>query len=337
MDALRDTARGLVARGKGILAADESSGTIEKRFDQIGVTSTEETRRAYRQLLFTTPGLEEHISGVILFDETIRQSTEDGTRFTEVLEKAGVIPGIKVDTGAKPLALFDGETVTEGLDGLRERLAEYGELGARFAKWRATYFIGDGRPTDFAVLANGHAMARYAALCQEAGIVPIVEPETLMDGDHDLAACEVATGRALHGLYEQLGAHRVDLAGTLLKVNMVVPGKAAAAQVDDRAIAEATLRTLRANVPEEVPGIVFLSGGMTDEEATSRLNEINRLGDAPWEISFSYGRALQQRPLSVWNGEAANAEAAQEALAHRARMNGLARNGEWSRDLESAA
>jgi fructose-bisphosphate aldolase class I len=337
MDALRDTARGLVARGKGILAADESSGTIEKRFDQIGVTSTEETRRAYRQLLFTTPGLEEHISGVILFDETIRQSTQDGTPFTEVLEKAGVIPGIKVDTGAKPLALFDGETVTEGLDGLRERLAEYGELGARFAKWRATYFVGDGRPTDFAVLANGHAMARYAALCQEAGIVPIVEPETLMDGDHDLAACEVATGRALQGLYEQLDAHRVDLAGTLLKVNMVVPGKAAAEQVDDLAIAEATVRALRANVPEGVPGIVFLSGGMTDEEATSRLNEINRLGDAPWEISFSYGRALQQRPLSVWNGEAANAEAAQEALAHRARMNGLARNGEWSRDVESAA
>jgi fructose-bisphosphate aldolase class I len=337
MDALRDTARGLVARGKGILAADESSGTIEKRFDQIGVTSTEETRRAYRQLLFTTPGLEEHISGVILFDETIRQSTEDGTRFTEVLEKAGAIPGIKVDTGAKPLAMFDGETVTEGLDGLRERLAEYGELGARFAKWRATYFVGDGRPTDFAVLANGHAMARYAALCQEAGIVPIVEPETLMDGDHDLAACEVATGRALHGLYEQLGAHRVDLAGTLLKVNMVVPGKTAATQVDDRAIAEATVRTLRAHVPEEVPGIVFLSGGMTDEESTSRLNEINRLGDAPWEISFSYGRALQQRPLAVWNGEAANAESAQEALAHRARMNGLARNGEWSRELESAA
>jgi fructose-bisphosphate aldolase, class I len=337
MEALRDTARGLVARGKGILAADESSGTIEKRFDQIGVTSTEETRRAYRQLLFTTPGLEEHISGVILFDETIRQATDDGTRFTEVLEKAGVIPGIKVDTGAKPLALFDGETVTEGLDGLRERLAEYHELGARFAKWRATYFIGEGRPTDFAVLANGHAMARYAALCQEAAIVPIVEPETLMDGDHDLAACEDATGRALRGLYEQLRDHRVDLAGSLLKVNMVVPGKGAAAQVDDRSIAEATVRTLRAHVPEEVPGIVFLSGGMTDEEATSRLNEINRLGDAPWEISFSYGRALQQRPLSVWSGDAANAEEAQRALAHRARMNGLARNGEWSQDVESAA
>ena len=336
MDALRDTGRELVAPGKGILAADESSGTIKKRFDQIGVESTEENRRAYRQLLFTTPGLEEHISGVILYDETIRQSTDDGTRFTEVLEKSGVIPGIKVDTGAKPLAGFDGETVTEGLDGLRERLAEYGELGARFAKWRATYFIGDGRPTDFAVLANGHAMARYAALCQEAGIVPIVEPETLMDGEHDLAACEDATGKALHVLYEQLGAHRVDLAGTLLKVNMVVPGTAAA-QVDDHAIAEATLRTLRADVPAEVPGIVFLSGGMSDEEATSRLNEINRLGDAPWEISFSYGRALQQRPLSLWGGDAANGEVAQEALAHRARMNGLARDGGWSQDMEGSA
>jgi fructose-bisphosphate aldolase class I len=337
MEALRATARDLVSPAKGILAADESSGTIEKRFDQIGVASTEENRRAYRQLLFTTPGLEEHISGVILFDETIRQSTDDGTRFTEVLEKSSVIPGIKVDTGAKPLALFDDETVTEGLDGLRERLAEYRELGARFAKWRATYFIGDGRPTDFAALANGHAMARYAALCQEAEIVPIVEPETLMDGDHDLAACEGATGRALHVLFEQLAGHRIDLAGTLLKVNMVIPGKGAAAQVDDGIIAEATLRTLRAHVPVEVPGIVFLSGGMSDEQATSRLNEINRLGDAPWEISFSYGRALQQRPLTVWGGDATNSEAAQQALAHRARMNGLARDGGWSQDMESAA
>jgi fructose-bisphosphate aldolase class I len=337
MEALRATACELVSPAKGILAADESSGTIEKRFDQIGVASTEENRRAYRQLLFTTPGLEEHISGVILFDETIRQSTHDGTRFTEVLEKSGVIPGIKVDTGAKPLALFDGETVTEGLDGLRERLDEYRELGARFAKWRATYFISDERPTDFAALANGHAMARYAALCQEAEIVPIVEPETLMDGDHDLAACENATGKALHVLYEQLGVHRVDLEGTLLKVNMVVPGKGAAGQVDDGVIAEATARTLRAHVPEQVPGIVFLSGGMSDEQATSRLNEINRLGDAPWEISFSYGRALQQRPLTVWGGDATNTEAAQQALVHRARMNGLARDGGWSQDRESAA
>ena len=337
MDAMHEAARELVAPGKGILAADESSGTIEKRFDQIGLESTEDNRRAYRQLLFTTPGLGEHISGVILFDETIRQSTDDGTRMTEVLEKAGVIPGIKVDTGAKPLALFEGETVTEGLDGLRERLAEYGELGARFAKWRATSFIGDERPTDFAVLANGHAMARYAALCQEARIVPIVEPEVLMDGDHDIAACEDATGRALHALYAQMSDHRADLAGTLLKVNMVVPGKDAATQVDDATIAEATLRTLKAHVPEEVPGIVFLSGGMTDEEATSRLNEINRRGGGPWAISFSYGRALQAQPLKVWGGDANNVEAAQAALAHRARMNGLARNGEWSSAMESSA
>jgi fructose-bisphosphate aldolase class I len=337
MDAIRETARELVPPGKGILAADESSGTIEKRFDQIGLESTEDNRRAYRQLLFTTPGLGEHISGVILFDETIRQSADDGTRLTEVLEKAGVIPGIKVDTGAKPLALFEGETVTEGLDGLRERLSEYGELGARFAKWRATYFIGDGRPTDFAVLANGHGMARYAALCQEAGIVPIVEPEVLMDGDHDIAACEDATGRALHTLYEQMSEHRIDLAGTLLKVNMVVPGKGAPTQVDDAAIAEATLRTLKAHVPEEVPGIVFLSGGMTDEEATSRLNEINRRGGGPWAISFSYGRALQAQPLKAWSGDAHNVEAAQAALAHRARMNGLARNGEWSSAREGSA
>jgi fructose-bisphosphate aldolase class I len=337
MDAMRDTARELVAPGKGILAADESSGTIKKRFDQIGVESTEENRRGYRQLLFTTAGLGDHISGVILFDETIRQAADDGAPFPEVLEKAGVIPGIKVDTGAHPLALLEGETVTEGLDGLRERLAEYGELGARFAKWRATYFVGAATPSDFAVLANGHAMARYAALCQEAGIVPIVEPETLMDGDHDLAACEAATGKALDGLYGQLHAHRVDLASTLLKVNMVVPGKGAATQDDDATIAEATLRTLRDHVPAEVPGIVFLSGGMTDEEATSRLNAINALGEAPWEISFSYGRALQQAPLKAWSGDAANVEAAQAALAHRARMNGLARSGEWSASREVPA
>jgi fructose-bisphosphate aldolase, class I len=337
MEAMRETARELVAPAKGILAADESSGTIKKRFDQIGVESTEDNRRAYRQLLFTTPGLAEHISGVILFDETIRQSTDDGTPLTEVLEKAGVIPGIKVDTGAHPLAGFEGETVTEGLDGLRERLAEYRELGARFAKWRATYFVGAETPSDFAVLANGHAMARYAALCQEAGIVPIVEPEVLMDGEHDLAACESATSRALDGLYAQLTAHRVELAGSLLKVNMVVPGKGAATQDDDDAIAAATLRTLKDHVPGEVPGIVFLSGGMTDEEATSRLNAINALGDAPWEVSFSYGRALQQAPLQAWSGDAGNVEAAQAALAHRARMNGLARSGDWSPSLESSA
>ncbi len=336
MDPMHETARELVAPSRGILAADESSGTIEKRFDQIRVESTEENRRAYRQLLFTTPGLGDHISGAILFDETIRQSADDGTPFAEVLEKAGVIPGIKVDTGAKPLAFFDGEAVTEGLDGLRERLVEYAQLGARFAKWRATYFVGDGKPTEFAVLANGHGMARYAALCQEAGIVPIVEPEVLMDGDHDISACETATGRALQVLYAQLLEHRIDLPGSLLKVNMVVPGKGSAQQVDDATIAEATIRTLTANVPADVAGIVFLSGGMTDEESTSRLNEINRRGGAPWEISFSYGRALQQQPLRAWGGDAANVEAAQTALAHRARMNGLARDGAWSPSMEHA-
>jgi fructose-bisphosphate aldolase class I len=337
MDAMRETARELVARSKGILAADESTGTIGKRFDQIGVTSTEDTRRTYRQMLFTTPGIGDHISGAILYDETIRQAADDGTPFTEILEKAGVIPGIKVDTGAKPLAFFANETVTEGLDGLRERLAEYRDLGARFAKWRATYIIGDQTPTEFAYLANGHAMARYAALCQEAGIVPIVEPEVLMDGAHDLAACETATGRALSVLFTQLLEHRLDLPGTLLKVNMVVPGKGSPNQVDDAAIADATLRTLSANVPSDVPGVVFLSGGMSDEEATSRLNEMNRRGDAPWALSFSYGRALQQPSLKAWAGKAENIEAGQRALAHRARMNGLARDGSWEPSMESAA
>jgi fructose-bisphosphate aldolase class I len=338
MEALRETARELVAPGKGILAADESDGTIKKRFDQIGVASTEENRRSYRQLLFTTPGLGEHISGVILFDETIRQSTDDGTSFVQVLEKEGVIPGIKVDKGAKPLAFLEPETVTEGLDGLRERLAEYRELGARFAKWRATYVIGDATPTGFAVLANAHAMARYAALCQEAQLVPIVEPEVLMDGAHDIAACEDATGRALRSLYGQLRDHRVDLAGSLLKVNMVLPGKDSPDQVDDPTIAEATLRCLTAEVPPEVSGIVFLSGGMTDEQATSRLNEINRRAQgAPWQISFSYGRALQQPALKAWGGDPAKVDSAKSALAHRARMNGLARDGAWSPGRETAS
>ena len=337
MDAMRETARELVAPGKGILAADESSGTIEKRFDQIGVESTEESRRAYRQMLFTTPGLGDHISGAILYDETIRQSTDQGSPFTEVLEKAGMLPGIKVDTGAKPLAFFPQETVTEGLDRLRERFAEYRDLGARFAKWRATYVIGDDTPTEFAVLANGHAMARYAALSQEAGIVPIVEPEVLMDGDHDIGACETATGRALEVLFTQLLQHGVELAGTLLKVNMVLPGKASSDQRGDAAIADATLRTLNAYVPADVPGVVFLSGGMSDEEATSRLNEMNRRGEAPWQLSFSYGRALQQPSLKAWAGSADNVQAAQAALAHRARMNGFARNGEWSPSMEDEA
>jgi fructose-bisphosphate aldolase class I len=336
-EAMRTTARELVGPGKGILAADESTGTIKKRFDQIGVESTEETRRRYRQMLFTTPGLGDHISGVILFDETIRQATDDGVPFVKVLEAAGSIPGIKVDTGAKPLAGFPGETVTEGLDGLRERLAEYRELGARFAKWRATIIIGDGTPTDFAILANGHAMARYGALCQEADIVPIVEPEILMDGDHDLEACEDATGRTLDALFAQIREHRIDLPGTLLKVNMIVPGKGSPNQVDDRSIAEATLRTLTAHVPTEVPGVVFLSGGMSDEEATSRLNEMNRIGGFPWQLSFSYGRALQHPALEAWGGDRSRVAQGQAALAHRAKMNGLARSGDYDPALESAA
>jgi fructose-bisphosphate aldolase, class I len=337
MNAMQETARELVAPGKGILAADESTGTITKRFASIGVESTEEQRRRYRQMLFTVPGLGDHISGVILYDETIRQATDDGTSFVQVLEKEGVTPGIKVDTGAKPLALFPGETITEGLDGLRERLAEYRELGARFAKWRATVYIGDDLPTDVAIRANGHAMARYAALCQEAEIVPIVEPEVLMDGDHDIDACERATGSTLDALFGELRDQRIDLEGTLLKVNMVVPGKGSPKQVSDAEVAEATIRCLRAHVPTQIPGIVFLSGGMSDEQATSRLNEMNRRGPHPWELSFSYGRALQQPSLKAWGGDPANVGTAQRALLHRARMNGLARSGGYSPELETSA
>jgi fructose-bisphosphate aldolase class I len=336
-DVLRETAGELVAPGSGILAADESTGTIKKRFDSIGVESTEDNRRAYRDMLFTTPGLGEHISGVILFDETIRQSAKDGTPFPELLAKANMIPGIKVDTGAKPLAMFAGETVTEGLDGLRERLSEYRELGARFAKWRATIFCGPDLPTGFAILANAHAMARYAALCQEANIVPIVEPEILMDGDHTIDACDEATARTLTVLYEQLAEHRVDLAGSLLKVNMVVSGAGSATQAGPAQVAEATVRCLTANVPPSVPGIVFLSGGQSDLDATIHLNEMNRSGEHPWALSFSYGRALQAPSLKAWGGDPANVDLGQRALAHRAHMNALAQLGEYTAELESAA
>ncbi len=338
-EALVQTARTLVAPEKGILAADESTGTIGMRFDQIGIASTEENRRLYRQMLLTVPGLGEHISGVILYDETIRQATQDGTPFTEVLRAADIIPGIKVDIGAKLLAGFPGEAVTEGLDGLRERFEEYRGLGARFAKWRATISIDTQRdlPTEFAILANEHAMARYAALSQEADVVPIVEPEVLMKGDHGLEDCAAATSRTLQVLYAQLEAHRVQLPGTLLKVNMVVPGADSPNQVPDETVAEATIAMLTECVPADVPGIVFLSGGMSDEAATNRLNEMNKRGPLPWELSFSYGRALQQPALKAWAGEAANVGVGQAALAHRARMNGLARAGRYSPDLESAA
>ncbi len=335
MNVTHDTARELVGPAKGILAADESTGTIAKRFDAIGVESTQESRRQYRQMLFTTPGIGEHISGVILFDETIHQTADDGTPLVEMLEKAGVIPGIKVDTGAKPFALFPGETVTEGLDGLRERLAGYRELGARFAKWRATLFIGEGLPTDAAIRANAQAMARYAALCQEADLVPIVEPEVLMDGDHHIDACETATGRTLDALFRELAELRVDLPGTLLKVNMVLCGSGCPDQADPGEVAEATVRCLVAHVPTEVPGVVFLSGGQSDVDATVHLNQMNRLGPHPWELSFSYGRALQAPSLKAWGGDPDNREAGQRALAHRARMNGLARGGHYDASMET--
>ena len=330
---LHETARAIVADNKGILAADESTGTIKKRFDSIGVESTEENRRFYRQLLFTAPGMEDSIGGVILYDETIRQSTDDGTSFSEVLASKGAIPGIKVDTGAHDLALFPGEKVTEGLDGLRARLEEYRELGARFAKWRAVITIGDGIPTDACIAANAHALARYAALCQEAGLVPIVEPEVLMDADNTLEVCHEVTTRTLHETFDALYDLAIDLQGTLLKPNMVIPGKGCPTQVPAERIAQATIDCFRAVVPAAVPGIVFLSGGQSEVQATENLNAINRIG-GPWVLSFSYGRALQASALEAWGGDPANAEAAQAVFAHRARMNSLAVAGEWSADVE---
>ena len=333
---LHETARALVAEGKGILAADESDSTIKKRFDTIGVESTEENRRAYRELLFITEGVEEYISGVILFDETIRQGASDGTPFPKLLESRGIIPGIKVDKGTKPLALAEGETITEGLDGLRERLAEYRELGARFTKWRATYSIGDGIPSEYTVWTNAHALARYAALSQEAGLVPIVEPEVLMDGGHTIEESSKATGRVLQAVYTELHDQRLDLYGTLLKPNMVLSGYDASgrAGVDD--VAEATLDVLYRHVPAAVPGIVFLSGGQTDEDATAHLNAMNARGPHPWELSFSYGRALQAPALKAWGGDPANVEEAQKAFYRRAKFNGAARTGSYAPEMETA-
>jgi fructose-bisphosphate aldolase, class I len=330
------TARAIVAPGKGILAADESDGTIKKRFDSIGVESTEESRRAYRDLLFTTEGAEEFISGVILFDETIRQSSADRTPFPELLSSRGVIPGIKVDKGAKPLANAPGETITEGLDGLRERLQEYRGLGARFAKWRATYSIGPELPSEYCVWTNAHALARYAALCQEAGIVPIVEPEVLMDGEHSIDESAKVTGRVLHGLYTELRDQRVDFAGTLLKPNMVLSGYQASDRADVDEVAERTLEVFYRHVPAAVPGIVFLSGGQSDEDATAHLNAMNARGPHPWQLSFSYGRALQAPALKAWRGKAENVGAAQRAYYHRAKMNGAARSGSYAPEMETA-
>lgn len=331
---LENTARELVAPGRGILAADESTGTIKKRFDTIGVDSTEESRRAYREILFTTEGAGEHISGVILFDETIRQSSAKGEPFPALLASGGMIPGIKVDKGAKDLAGFPGEKVTEGLDGLRDRLAEYRDLGARFAKWRAVITIGDGIPSSACLRANGHALARYAALCQEAGLVPIVEPEVLMDGDHTIEQCEEVTLATLDTVFDELREQRVHIAGTLLKPNMVLSGKGCPTQAGVSEVAEATVRCFRSVLPEELPGIVFLSGGQTPQQATEHLNAMNAMGKHPWELSFSYGRALQEPVLAVWAGDTSNADAARHAFHHRASLNGSARYGKYTKDME---
>jgi fructose-bisphosphate aldolase class I len=336
-EALAKTAGALVAPGRGILAADESFGTIEKRFDSINIETTEEARRAYREILFTTEGVEEFISGVILFDESIRHSTAGGVPFPKLLADRGIVPGVKVDTGAKDLAGFPGEKITEGLDGLRDRLAEYHALGARFAKWRAVITIGDGIPTATCIRANAQALARYAALCQEAGLVPIVEPEVLMDGDHTIERCEDVTFATLRSVYHELREHRVHLEGTLLKPNMVLAGARCPTQAGAEEIAEATVRCFRRVVPSAVPGIVFLSGGQTAEEATERLNAMNAMGAHPWELSFSYGRALQAPVLTAWRGEAANVAAAQDAFYHRSKLNGLARYGKYSREMEAVA
>jgi fructose-bisphosphate aldolase class I len=331
---LHTTARALVAEGKGILAADESTGTIKKRFDSIELESTEENRRAYRDLLFTTPGVEEYISGVILYDETIRQSALDGTPFPELLESKGIIPGIKVDEGAKPLAHSAGETITEGLDGLRERLAEYRSLGARFAKWRATYTITDELPSQYCIWTNAHALARYAALCQEAGIVPIVEPEVLQDGTHTIERSEHVASRVLNALYTELFDQRIDLEGTLLKPNMVLSGYEASNRAGVDEVADWSLKAYYKHVPAAVPGIVFLSGGQSDEDATAHLNAMNARGPHPWPLSFSYGRALQSPALKAWGGKPENVEAGQRAFHHRAKLNSAATTGLYAPEME---
>lgn len=334
---LESTARALAAKGKGLLAADESFPTIKKRFEALGIESTEETRRAYREMLFTTAGIEEFISGVILFDETIRQKAGDGRSFVDVLKGKGIIPGIKVDKGTVSMPGFPGEKFTAGLDGLGERLAEYRDLGAAFTKWRAVITIGPGMPTRENITANAHGLALYAALAQDAGLVPVVEPEVLMDGDHDIARCEEATEAALAAVFSALREYRVKLDGMLLKPNMVLPGKKSPKQSSVGEVAEATLRCLRRTVPAAVPGILFLSGGQTPEQATAHLNAMNRMGPHPWEIGFSYARALQEPPMKTWKGSTTNVLAAQRQFYHRARCNSEARYGRYSERMEMAA
>ena len=335
---LNKIARAMTAEGKGILAADESTGTIQKRFDKIGVTNNENNRRDYRELLFrSTDAMKNHISGVILFDETIRQKAKDGTPLVKLIEAAGSIPGIKVDAGAKPLATSNGETVTEGLDGLRERLVEYHKLGARFAKWRATYDPTNGRPSYNCINANAHALARYAALCQENGIVPIVEPEVLMDGDNDIDTCAKVTEWVLKETFQQLYYANVALEGMVLKPNMVISGMKCPKQASVDEVAQRTVEILKRCVPSAVPGIAFLSGGQSDEQATAHLNAMNAEYELPWALTFSYGRALQAAPQKAWSGKAENITLAQKAFTHRAKMNGLAALGKWTAELEKKA
>lgn len=337
IDELKSVANAIVAKQKGVLAADESNPTITKRFDSIKVESTEENRRRYREILFTAAGIERNVGGVILYDETLRQSTHDGIPFPTLLASRGIIPGIKVDNGAKALALYPGEKLTEGLDGLRERLAEYKLRGAQFAKWRAVIEIDERDiPSAFGIRANAHALARYAALCQEAGLVPIVEPEVLMDGAHGIERCEAVTAQVLEAVFTELDAHRVLLEGMLLKPNMVIAGKKCTRQSSVQEVAAATIRCLKRYVPAAVPGIVFLSGGQSAEDATDHLNAINAMGGHPWEVSFSYGRALQAPVLAAWEGQEINVGAAQIALQIRCQLNGLARDGKYARSMEGA-
>lgn len=334
IDQLEETALAMMAAGKGIIAIDESNATIKKRFDAVGIECTEENRRAYREMLLSTPNLSDHISGAILYDETIRQSTQTGIPFTKLMLDNGILPGIKVDKGTQPLAGFPGEMITEGLDGLRDRLQEYARLGAKFAKWRAVINIGEDIPTSTGIDANAHMLARYAALCQETGLVPIVEPEVIMDGDHDLDTCYDVTEATLRALFAALYEHNVMLEGTILKASMVIAGKNCSEQAAIDEVAEATLRCLRSAVPAVLPGIVFLSGGQSDQAATAHLNAMNQLGSNPWPLSFSYGRAMQTAALNLWSIDMhGNFSAAQKIVAQRARENGMAALGRWTPDM----
>jgi fructose-bisphosphate aldolase class I len=335
---LNKVAIAMVAPGRGILAADESSGTIKKRFDQIGVQSTADSRRDYREMLFrSTEAMSKYISGVILYDETIRQNAKDGTSLVKLIEKAGSLPGIKVDKGTQPLPMCPGEVITEGLDGLRQRLIEYRGLGAKFAKWRAVIDIGKDMPSYACIMTNANLLARYAALCQEEGIVPIVEPEVLMDGDHDINRCYLITEWTLKTVFEQLYYQKVALEGMVLKPNMAIAGKKCPKQASVEEVAEKTVKLLRACVPPAVPGIAFLSGGQSDEAATAHLDAMNKIGGLPWKLTYSYGRALQAAPQKAWSGKAENVAAGQRAFLHRAMMNGLASLGQWKQDLEKKA